>query len=70
MEVYSSNTSEVIRHDFLKYQRRTSASRPQSNPDITVRPDDKIRESFDRARAEMADDNGRGSYATYKCPIF
>lgn len=68
MEVYSTNTSEIIRNDFTKYQKRRSSVG-------VAKPDNKeseaeLRRSLDQLRSEMADDDGRSSFGTYKCPIF
>ena len=67
MEVYSSNTSDVIRDDFLKFSRRGAAV-PAKKEKSKV--EDNLRKSLDELRAEMSNDNGRGSYGSYKCPIF
>jgi hypothetical protein len=69
IEIYSRYTSDVIRHDFLKFDRPNSAAKTSNQKD-PVAIDEKIRESFEQARAEMANDNGLGSYGTYKCPIY
>lgn len=69
MEKYSCNTSEIIRHDFTRFTRRASAIKTRPEKDA-VSSEDKIKESLDQHRAERANDNGMGSYATYKCPIF
>ena len=69
MEIYSSNTSEIIRQDFLRFSRRGSAAQAGIETDA-AKVEDKLRESLDQYRAEMAKDNGMGSYGTYKCPIF
>lgn len=67
MEVYSSNTSDVVRGDFLKFSRR-GASAPAKKE--MEKNEVKLRKSLEELRAEMAKDDGRGSYSTYKCPIF
>ena len=68
MEIYSSNTSDIIRQDFMRFSRRPAAE--ASIEKDVAKAEEKVRESLDQYRAEMARDNGMGSYGTYKCPIF
>jgi hypothetical protein len=69
MEIYSSNTSEIIRHDFMRFNRRSGSADVRTEKE-TRSSEAKMRESLDQYRAEMANDDGKGSYGTYKCPIF
>jgi len=73
MNIYTSNTSDIIRNDFLKFSGGNGAGTarrrvrfetelPAVEPPFTG--------SLDDVRAEMADDDGQGSFASYKCPIF
>ena len=69
MDVFSRNTSDVIRYDFIKYNRRKCARDDATKKD-TLDHEEYLRRSLEQFRSEMANDDGRGSYGTYKCPIF
>lgn len=69
MNSYTSNASDIIRQDFLRFstaepamrsRRRVSfeADGPAAEPVLTG--------SLDELRQEMANDDGCGSYASYK----
>ena len=68
MEVYSRKTAGVIANDFLKFDRRRKA--PSRANNAAPRSDEAATRLLEQHRAEMANDDGRGSYGTYKCPIF
>ena len=55
MEIYSSNTSEIVRYDFLKYSRRRSETHRKAETEEGV--SEEIRRSFDEYRAGMANDD-------------
>ena len=69
MQVYSSNTSDMIRYDFVKFSTPNSATgaAPKKVEQIS---DANIKESIEQRRVEMENDNGLGSYGSYKCPLF
>jgi hypothetical protein len=69
MEIYSRDTSEIIRQDFMRFSRRNRTAEVDNKKDA-AKFEDQMRESLDQYRSEMANDNGLGSYGTYKCPIF
>jgi hypothetical protein len=69
MNTYTTNTSDLIRQDFLRFSAGEPAQRarrrvmldadaPVAEPSITG--------SLDELRSEMANDDGLGSYASYK----
>ena len=68
MEVYSRNTSDIIRYDFLRFNRKTSVQKKRTEAEESF--EKKINESLEQKRDEMANDDGLGSYGQYKCPIF
>ena len=67
MEVFSSNTADVIRYDFVKFNRSAAAAAAKKEE---RKQDAEVRESLEQLRAEMENDNGLGSYGSYKCPLF
>lgn len=69
MEIYSRNTSEIIRQDFMRFARPGRAAEVRTDKE-PGKVEEKLRESLDQYRAEMANDNGMGDFGTYKCPIF
>jgi hypothetical protein len=72
MNLYTSNTSEIIRNDFLRFSgstRKTSA-RKQMALDADAGVEATTAPSLDDLRAEMAEDDGQGSFASYKSSIF
>jgi len=73
MNVYTSNTSEIIRNDFLKFSSSTPGSKVRrlvhfdaDSPAVETN----FTGSLDDLRAEMANDDGTGSFASYKSSIF
>lgn len=73
MNIYTSGTSEIIRNDFLRFSSNTpgvrtkrrvlfDADAPALEPPFTG--------ALDEIRAEMANDDGQGSFASYKSPLF
>jgi hypothetical protein len=69
MEVYSSNTSDIIRYDFVKFSKPRSAGRTRVEEEAR-KVDSDVKDSLKQLRTEMENDNGLGSYGSYKCPIF
>ena len=69
MEVHSSNTADVIRYDFIKFTRSAKAARVRAKKE-EINQELDTRESLEQLRAEMENDNGLGSYGSYKCPVF
>jgi hypothetical protein len=68
MDIYSRNTSDMIRYDFIKFTRREKDTMPKVTE--TPKADDKVSRALEEYRAQLANDDGRGSYGSYKCPIF
>jgi|GEM_PF-5469617 len=73
MNIYTSNTADIIRNDFLKFSGGSSVAatrrRVRFETELpAVEPP--FAGSLDDVRAEMADDDGQGSFASYKSPIF
>ena len=73
MNTYTRNTSEIIRNDFMRFSSGTPVSRARrrSGFDVDIPAvEAPFRGSLEDVRAEMADDDGSGSFASYKSPIF
>lgn len=73
MNIYTSNTSDIIRNDFLKFS--SGAAGPRSRRPVLFDADAPAIEtpfsgSLDDIRAELADDDGTGSFGSYKSPLF
>lgn len=66
MEIYTSDTSYIIRQDFMRF----------STDDRTRKQRQKLADkkrytaSLERLRERMSNDDGLGSFGSYKCPIF
>ena len=73
MNIYTSNTSDIIRNDFLRFSSNTpgARSRRQVHFDTEIPAvETPFTGSLDEIRAEMANDDGSGSFASYKSPLF
>ena len=67
MQTHSRNTSDIIRYDIVKFSRRDAVTNVNTD---TPKAEDKVSKALEEYRAELVNDDGRGSYGTYKCPIF
>ena len=73
MSSYTSNTSDIIRHDFLRFSSGTplARTRRRSTFDTEVPAvETPFTGSLDDLRTEIANDDGSGSFASYKSPVF
>lgn len=70
MQTYSRNTSDIIRYDFVKFTRRVPRKGPEEGNTEIPKADDQLSKDLEEYRAGLANDDGRGSYGSYKCPIF
>ncbi|HTH51556.1 MAG TPA: hypothetical protein VL501_06470 [Pyrinomonadaceae bacterium] len=67
MNTYTSNTSDIIRQDFLRFSAGTPTVRSRRRVNFEAdAPAEPFTGSLDELRAEMANDDGQGSYASYK----
>ena len=69
METHSSDTSYIIRHDFMRFSmdiRTTKGKKEETNRDS----ENHLEAGLEAARNEMTSDDGLGSLGKYKCPIF
>ena len=69
METYSSDTSYIIRHDFMRFStdvRTTKGEKAKKK----INPKKRIEGGLQAFRNEMINDDGRGTLGRYKCPIF
>ena len=69
METYSSDTSYIIRHDFMRFStdvRTTKGLKTKKK----INPKKRFEIGLEVTRDEMAHDDGRGTLGRYKCPIF
>jgi hypothetical protein len=72
INIYTSNTSEIIRNDFLRFSSSTAATRPTRRVHFDADApavESPFTGSLDDLRADMADDDGSGSFASYKSPL-
>jgi hypothetical protein len=73
MNTYTSNTSDIIRNDFLRFSSKALGRRAKQrvpfDADATV-IEPPFTGSLDEIRAEMANDDGTDSFGSYKCPVF
>jgi hypothetical protein len=73
MNTYTSNTSDIIRNDFLRFSSSTpgvrSTRRVRFEADVAT-VEMPFTGSLEELRAEMAKDDGTGSLASYKSPQF
>jgi hypothetical protein len=68
MDIYTSDTSYIIRHDFMRF---SSESRRRDARATSEMADQKtVASALEKLRREMTEDDGRSSFGTYKCPIF
>ena len=72
MNTYTSNTSDIIRNDFLRFSSNTPSTRSQRR--VHFDTETSVAEacfsgSLDELRDEMANDDGSGSFASYKSPF-
>ena len=72
INTYTSNTSDIIRNDFLRFSSGTAATPARRR--VGLDADGAVVEStftgsLDEVRAEMANDDGSGSFASYKSSI-
>jgi hypothetical protein len=67
MEIYTSDTSNIIRQDFMRF---SSAERRLRQQQKAKAAEKRNVASLERLRDEMTRDDGLGSYGSYKCPIF
>ena len=73
MNIYTSGTSEIIRNDFLRFSSNTPGVRTKRRVLFdTEAPavEAPFTGSLEDIRAEMANDDGQGSLASYKSPLF
>lgn len=73
MNTYTSNTSDIIRNDFLRFSSSAAASPARRRVGLdadapAVEP--AFAGSLEEIRAEMANDDGSGSLSMYKSPVF
>jgi hypothetical protein len=72
INIYTSNTSEIIRNDFLRFSSSAASTKPTRR--VHFDADAPVVEppftgSLDDLRADMANDDGLGSFASYKSPV-
>lgn len=66
MEMYTSDTSYIIRQDFMRFSTEDRLKKQWRK-----RADKRRHEaSLERLREQMTKDDGLGSFGSYKCPIF
>ena len=73
MNTYTSNTSDIIRNDFLRFSSSTPGARSRRRVSFDAdgaTVEQPFTGSLDELRAEMASDDGQGSFASYKSPLF
>lgn len=72
MNTYTSNTSDIIRNDFLRFSSNTPGARTRRRVfDADATPvETPFTGSLEELRAEIANDDGMGSFASYKSPQF
>ena len=73
MNIYTSNTSDIIRNDFLRFSSSTPGVRGKKRVHFDAEApavEPPFSGSLDDIRAEMANDDGMNSFASYKCPVF
>ncbi len=58
----------MVRDDFIKFARRDVDTRPDVSDD--AKAEDEVSKALEEHRAQLANDDGRGSFGSYKCPIF
>lgn len=67
MERYSENVEEVSGLDSSEFDQADVSLRPAQS---SMPSRGSLRRSLELYRAEMSNDDGRGSFGMYKCPIF
>ncbi len=73
INTYTRDTSGIIRNDFLRFSSGTAAA--PARRQVGLDADGQMVEhaetgSLEDLRAEMANDDGLGSFASYKSPVF